>query len=42
MLAGPKVGPMWVRMLTVPGGAEIRGIEVLPGAADVQVRKVAE
>ena len=42
MLAGPKVGPMWVRMLAVPGGAEIRGIEALPVAVDVQVRKLTE
>jgi hypothetical protein len=42
MLAGPKVGPMWVRMLAVPGGAEIGGIGELPVAVDVQVRKVTE
>ena len=42
MLAGPKVGPMWVRMLAVPGGAEIAGIGTLPVAVDVQVRKVTE
>ena len=42
MLAGPKVGPMWVRMLVVPGGAEIAGIAILPVAVDAQVRKVTE
>jgi hypothetical protein len=41
-LRGPKVGPMWVRMLAVPGGAQIAGLETLPVAVDVQVRKVTE
>lgn len=42
MLSGPKVGPMWIRMLAVPGGARITSLEVLPVAVDVQVRKVTE
>jgi hypothetical protein len=42
MLAGAKVGPMWVRMMAVPGGARVSGLEVLPVAVDVQVRKVTE
>lgn len=41
-LAGPKVGPMWVRMLVEPGEARIDEINVLPVAVDVQVRKVTE
>jgi hypothetical protein len=41
-LAGPKVGPMWVRMLAEPGRAHIDEIHVLPVAVDVQVRKVTE
>lgn len=41
-LSGPKVGPMWLRMLVEPGGAEIRGLESLDVAVDVQVRKVTE
>lgn len=41
-LAGPKVGPMWIRMLAEPGGARIDAIHVLPVAVDVQVRKVTE
>jgi hypothetical protein len=41
-LAGPKVGPMWVRMLVEPGKAQIDEIHVLPVAVDVQVRKVTE
>ena len=27
MLRGPKIGPMWVRMMAAPGGASIEGIE---------------
>lgn len=41
-IQGPKIGPMWVRMLAYPGGAEIASLEVLPVAVDVQVRKVTE
>lgn len=41
-LAGPKVGPMWIRMLVEPGNAHIDEIDVLPVAVDVQVRKVTE
>lgn len=42
MLAGPKVGPMWIRMLAQPGGARITGLETLPVAVDVHVRRVTE
>src|SRR4051794_21294051 len=42
MLRGPKIGPMWVRMLAYPGGAAIDSLEVLPVAVDVQVRKISE
>ena len=41
-LRGPKIGPMWVRMLAHPGRAAITSLEVLPVAVDVQVRKVSE
>jgi len=41
-LRGPKVGPMWVRMLAYPGGAAMTSLETLPVAVDVQVRKVTE
>jgi hypothetical protein len=41
-IQGPKIGPMWVRMLVYPGGAQITSLEVLPVAVDVQVRKVTE
>lgn len=42
MLKGPKVGPMLIRMLVLPGGAEITSLDDLPVAVDVQVRKVTE
>ncbi len=42
LLRGPKIGPMWVRMLAYPGGAAITSIESLTVAVDVQVRKVTE
>jgi len=42
LLRGPKIGLMWVRMLAVPGGARITGLETLFVAVDVQVRKVTE
>lgn len=41
-LRGPKVGPMWVRMLAYPGGAEISHLDGVPVAVDVQVRRFTE
>jgi hypothetical protein len=41
-LRGPKVGPMWIRMLAHPGGAVIDDLAVIPVAVDVQVRKISE
>ena len=41
-LRGPKIGPMWVRMLANPGGARIDRIDAIPVAVDVQVRRVTE
>jgi hypothetical protein len=41
-LRGPKVGPMWVRMMAHPGAAQITSLHVLPVAVDVQVRKITE
>lgn len=41
-LSGPKVGPMWIRMLVVPGRARIERLDVLPVSVDVQVKKVGE
>ena len=42
MLRGSKIGPMWVRMMTVPGGAKIDRMAIIPVAVDVQVRRVSE
>ena len=42
LLRGPKISPLWIRMLANPGGAAIHGLEMLPVAVDVQVRKVTE
>jgi hypothetical protein len=42
LLGGPKVGPLWVRLLAYPGGAEITSLDRVPVAVDVQVRKVTE
>ncbi len=41
-LRGPKIGPMWVRIMADPGGAEIESIEKVPVAVDVQVRRATE
>ena len=40
MLRGPKIGPMWIRMLVAPGGAKIDNIEMIPVAVDTHVRRV--
>jgi len=40
LLRGPKIGPMWVRMLVAPGGATIDDIDIIPVAIDVHVRRV--
>ena len=42
MLRGPKIGPMWIRMMVNPGRARIDRIETIPVAVDVQVRRVTE
>ena len=39
LLRGPKIGPMWVRIMANPGGAKIEGIDTIPIAVDVQVRR---
>ncbi len=36
-LRGPKIRPLWIRVLAYPGGALIRNLDVLPVAVDVQV-----
>ena len=40
LLRGPKIGPMWVRMLAALGGAKIDNIDIIPVAVDVHVRRV--
>ena len=40
MLRGPKIGPMWIRMLVAPGGAKIDDMEMIPVAVDTHVRRV--
>ena len=40
LLRGPKIGPMWVRMLVAPGGAAIDDMDIIPVAVDVHVRRV--
>ena len=40
ILRGPKVGPMWVRMLFAPGAAAIDDMNIIPVAVDVHVRRV--
>ncbi len=42
LLRGPKLAPMWVRVLAAPGGAAISHLDIVPVAVDVQVRKVTE
>jgi hypothetical protein len=42
LLSGPKVGPLWIRLMAYPGGATIDSLDVMPVAVDVQVRKVTE
>lgn len=42
MLRGPKVGPMWVRIMANPGGAKISRMDTIPVAVDVQVRRTTE
>ena len=40
LLRGPKIGPMWVRMIVAPGGATIEDIDIIPVAVDAHVRRV--
>ena len=42
LLRGPKIAPMWVRMMAAPGGAAIRRMASIPVAVDVHVRRVTE
>ena len=42
LLRGPKIGPMWIRILANPGGAQISRMEAIPVAVDTHVRRVSE
>lgn len=42
LLGGPKIGPLWIRLMAHPGGAQIESLHKVPVAVDVQVRKVTE
>lgn len=42
MIRGPKIGPLWVRMLAYPGRAGLSSIDVIPVAVDVHVRRASE
>ena len=42
LLRGPKIGPMWIRMLVAPGGATIDDIDIIPIAVDVHVRRATK
>lgn len=42
LLRGPKISLVWLRMLVTPGRAEIHGLNEMPVAVDVQVRKATE
>ena len=40
ILKGPKVGPMWIRIMANPGGAKIERMAKIPVAVDTHVRRV--
>ena len=42
LLRGPKIGPMWVRMLVAPGEAGIENIDTVPVAVDVHVERATK
>jgi hypothetical protein len=42
LLGGPKIAPMWIRMMVFPGNASVSQLEVVPVAVDVQVCRVTE
>lgn len=42
LLKGPKIGPMWVRMLAAPGKAKIDSLDIIPVAVDTHVKRVTE
>ena len=40
LLRGPKIRPMWIRMLAAPGGANIKNMNIIPVAVDTHIRRV--
>ncbi len=42
LLRGPKIAPLWVRIMAAPGEAAISQMETIPVAVDVHVRRVTE
>lgn len=42
LLSGPKIGPMWIRIMAYPGGAEVTGVDVIPVAVDTHVQRATE
>ena len=42
LLRGPKISPVWVRILAYPGMATLSSLEVVPVAVDAHVRRVTE
>lgn len=41
-LCAPRNGTRWIRMLAIPGAADISGLELLPLAVDAAVRRATE
>ena len=42
MLRGEKIGPMWIRILADPGGANITRLDKVPVAVDAHVKRITE
>jgi len=42
LLKGPKIGPVWVRILAEPGRAAITHMDTIPVAVDAHVRRITE
>ena len=42
LLRGPKIAPVWVRILAYPGMAALSSLKVVPVAVDAHVRRVTE
>ena len=42
LLRGPKLGPMWIRIIVAPGGAKVENMDEVPVAVDPHVRRVTQ